>query len=149
MDRPALIEQLGKATDKAATYAIQRGMPIPGSKSGIWVGNTFVKKNSNGFYDVFSLDKEPLFENIMVFDIATIIAQRYTSGELTTLKKVLDLEYVYSKHHTDMLHYLHCIKGAKRRNDYVTMAILEDKFQISEMRAKKTRDSIVFFKRVK
>ena len=149
MDRPHLIEQLEKATDKAASFAIQRGMPIPGSKSGIWVGNTFVKRNKHGFYDIFSLEKLPLFENIMVFDIATIIAQRYTSGEFTTLKKVLDLEYTYSKHHTDMLHYLHCMKAAKRRNDYNTMAILEDKFQIAECRARKTRDSIVFYKRVK
>lgn len=149
MDRANLIEQLEKATDKAASFAIQRGMPIPGAKAGTWVGNTLVKRNKNGFYDIFSLDKEPLFENIMVFDIATIIAQRYTTGEFTTLKKVLDLEYVYAKHHTDMLHYLHCMKGAKKRNDFNTMAILEDKFQISEMRARKTRDSIVFFKRVK
>jgi hypothetical protein len=149
MDRPHLIEQLEKATDKAASFAIQRGMPIPGSKTGTWIGNTFVKRNKDGFYDIFSLDKEPLFENIMVFDIATIIAQRYTSGEFVTLKKVIDLEYVYAKHHTDMLHYLHCMKGAKKRNDYNTMAILEDKFQISEMRARKIRDSIVFFKRVK
>ena len=149
MNRTHLIEQLDQATDKAASFAIQRGMPIPGSKSGIWVGNTFVKRNKNGFYDIFSLNKDPLFENIMVFDVATIIAQRYTSGEFNTLKKVLDLEYTYSKHHTDMLHYLHCMKAAKKRNDYSTMAILEDKFQISEIRAKRIRDSIVFFKRVK
>lgn len=149
MKRPALIEQLNKATTKAANYAIQRGMPIPDNKSGTWVGNTLIKKNKLGFYDVLSLDNKPLFENIIVFDIATIIAQRYTSGELKTLQKVLDLEYTYSKHHTDMLHYLHCLKGATKRHDYSQMAILEDKFQISEIRAKNTRDSITFFKRVK
>jgi hypothetical protein len=149
MERSALIEQLDKATNKAASVAIQRGMPISDNKSGMWVGNTLIVKNKVGFYDILSLDKKPLFENIMVFDVATIIAQRYTSGEFRTLKKVLDLEYVYSKHHTDMLHYLHCLKGAKKRHDYDTMAILEDKFQISEMRARSTRDSITFFKRVK
>jgi hypothetical protein len=149
MDRTALIEQLDKATDHAASFAIQRGMPITGSKSGIWVGNTIVKRNKNGFYDIFSLNKDILFKNILVFDVATIIAQRYTSGEFKTLKKVLDLESTYAKHHTDMLHYLHCIRAARKRDDYNSMAILEDKFQISEMRAKRTRDSITFFKRVK
>lgn len=149
MDRSALIDQLEKATDKAASFAIQQGIPIPGSKSGVWVGNTVIKKNKSGYYDIFSLNKELLFENITVFDIATIIAQRYTLGEFKALEKVLDLEYTYSKHHTDMLHYLHCIRGAKRRNDFNTMAILEDKFQIAESRAKATRNSIVFFKRVK
>ena len=149
MERTVLLEQLNKATDKAASFAIQRGMPIPGSKSGVWIGNTLVKKNKNGFYDILSLTNEVLYKDIIVFDVATIIAQRYSSGEFTTLKKVLDLEYTYSKHHTDMLHYLHCIRAAKKKSDYDTMAILEDKFQISEMRAKKTRDSITFFKRVR
>ena len=149
MERPELLDRLNKATDKAASYAIQRGLPIPSKKSGIWVGNTFIKKNKKGFYDIFTLDKKQLFSDIMVFDVATIISQRYTNGEFKTIEKVLALEYIYAKHHTDMLHYLHCMKGAKRRNDYNTMAILEDKFQIAESRARKTRDSIVFYKRVK
>jgi hypothetical protein len=149
MERPELLSRLNEATDKAASFAIQRGFPIPSKKSGIWVGNTFIKKNKKGFYDVFTLDKELLFSDIMVFDVATIIAQRYTNGEFKTIEKILALEYVYAKHHTDMLHYLHCIRAAKMRHDYDTMAILEDKFQISEMRARKTRDSISVFKRVK
>ncbi len=37
--------------------------------------------------------------------------------------------------------------GAKKRRDYDTMAILEDKFQMTEMRAKQTRNSITFLKR--
>lgn len=148
MDRASIIEKLDKATDKAASFAIQRGMPIP-NKSDTWVGNTVIKKNSNGFYDIFSLGKELLFKDISVFDIATIISQRYTSGEFKTVEKVLKLENEYAKYHTNMLHYLHCMKGAKKRRDYTTMAILEDKFQISEIRAKTTKNNIAIFKRLK
>ena len=149
MDRKNLIDKLDRATDKAASFAIERGLPIPAEKSNTWVGKTLIKKNKSGFYDIFSLDKKPLFKDIVVFDIAAIVAQRYTDGELKTVEKVLVLEETYSKYHMNMLHYLHCMKGAKRRNDYLTMAILEDKFQIAESRARKTRDSIVFYKRVK
>lgn len=148
MDRASIIEKLDKATDKAASFAIQRGMPIP-NKTDTWVGNTIVKKNSNGFYDILSLDKEILFKDISAFDIATIIAQRYTSGEFKTVEKVLKLENEYSKYRTNMIHYLHCMKGAKKRRDYDTMTILEDKFQISEIRAKTTKNNIAIFKRVK
>ncbi len=149
MNRVELIEKLDKATDRAADLAIQRGMPISSNKSSMWVGSTLVKKNTNGFYDIFSLDKKVLFKDIAVFDIATIIAQRYSSGEFKTIETILVLENKYSKYHTDMLHYLHCMKGAKKRHDYDTMAILEDKFQITEIRAKNTRDNISIFKRVK
>ena len=113
------------------------------------VGNTIVKKNVNGFYDILSLDKKLLFRDIIVFDVATIIAQRYSNGEIGVVKKVLTLEEKYSKYRTDMMHYLHCIRGAKQRHDYDTMAVLEDKFQISEIRAKSIRDNISFFKRVR
>ena len=149
MNRKNLIEKLDKVTDKAASFAIERGLPIPGEKSNTWVGKTLIKKNAHGFYDIFSLDKKQLFKNIIVFDIATIIAQRYTAGEFKVIDKVLVLEDTYSKYHMNMLHYLHCMKGAKRRHDYDTMAILEDKFQVSEMRAKSTKNSIAIFKRLK
>lgn len=145
IDRIALIEQLKHATDKAASFMVQRGTLEPRT----CIGSTHIRRNKNGFYDIFSLNNKLLFENIMVFDIATIIAQRYTSGEFSALSKVLDLESVYAKHHTDMLHYLHCVQAAKRRNDFTTLAILEDKFRISEVRASRARDSIVFYKRVK
>lgn len=148
MDRAAILNKLSEATDKAASIAIRRGLPIS-TKSGTWVGNTIVKKNSKGFYDVLSLDNKKLFTDIIVFDVATIIAQRFTDGEFRTIEKILILECAYSKHHTDMMHYLHCIKAAKLRQDYDTMAILEDKFQISEIRAKNTRDDIAIFKRLK
>lgn len=59
------------------------------------------------------------------------------------------LEEKFSKHHTDMLHYLNCLKGAKKNRDLERMAILEDKFQVSEMLAKQARDSILNFKRLK
>lgn len=148
MTNLVLLEQLAKATDKAASLSIRRGVPIT-TKAGAWVGSTFIKRNIYGLYDITALDKSQLFNNISVFDVAVIISQRYSSGEFRTVEKVLALESKFAKYHTDMLHYLHCIKGAKSRCDYVTMAILEDKFQISEIRAKHTRDDIAAFKRVK
>jgi hypothetical protein len=41
------------------------------------------------------------------------------------------------------------MKTAKKRKDTERMAILEDKFQSAEMRAKDMRDKISNFKRVK
>jgi len=149
MDKPALLKRLNEATDKAASFAIQHGMPISNKKSGTWVGNTLIKKNSNGFYDIFSLDNRLLFENISVFDVATIIAQRYTAGEFKVIEKVLTLENIFSKHHTDMIHYLHCMRAAKSRREYDVIAILEDKFQVAEIRARRVKDNIFIFKRVK
>lgn len=146
IDRVALIKQLKDATDKAASFVIQRDV-LPSTRPGECIGNTIVRRNKNGFYDIFSLDNALLFENIIALDIATIIAQRYTSCEFSALKKVIDLETVYAKHRTDMLHYLHCMQAAKRRNDFTTLAILEDKFRISEVRASRARDSIVFYRR--
>lgn len=149
MKRSKLLEKLDKATDRAARLSIDRGYPIPETSKRTWVGNTVVEKNKNGLYDILTLDKKKLYSDITVLDVATIVAQRHSSGEFGVVKKVLALENTYSKHHTDMIHYLHCFKGAKRRKDYDSMAILEDKFQISEIRAKKIRDSLSIFKRVK
>lgn len=146
IDRVALIKQLKDATDKAASFVIQRDV-LPSTRPGECIGNTIVRRNKNGFYDIFSLDNALLFENIIALDIATIIAQRYTSCEFSALKKVIDLETVYAKHRTDMLHYLHCMQAAKKRNDYTTLDILEDKFRIAETRATTARDSIVFYRR--
>lgn len=148
MNKASIVEQMNAAADKAASFAIERGLPIP-NKSGAWVGQTYIKKNKRGFYDIFSLENQLLFGDIAVFDIAIIISQRYSSGEFKTINKVMELEHVYSKHHTDMLHYLHCLRGAKKRHDYDAMAILEDKFQVSEIRARGVRDNIFIFRRLK
>lgn len=149
MDRPELIEKLEKATDRAATFAISRGYPIPMSKKSTLIGNVFVEKNSQGTYDVLKFDKTPIYENISVFDVAIIVAQRYNSGETSAIRRVLELEEKFAKYHTDMIHYLHCMRGAKKNHDHERMAILEDKFQVSETLAKMTRDKISVFKRVK
>lgn len=147
--KQSMLRQLDKATDKAATIAIRQSMPIPSSTPGMWVGNTHITQNDNGFYNIYALDKKILFKDIIAFDIATIISQRYTGKEFKAIEKILVLETEYAKYHTDMMHYLHCLKGAKKRRDYDTMAILEDKFQIAEIRAKKTKNSITLYKRLK
>ena len=102
-----------------------------------------------GFYDIKSIDKILLYENIFVFDIALIIANRYSHGEHGTIKQILLLEQKYSKYHTDMMHYLNCFKAAKKKNDIEKMCILEDKFQVAESQAKLIKDKIGSFKKVK
>jgi hypothetical protein len=149
MDRPGLLNTLDKATDRAASFAIQRGMPIQVSKKSVMIGDTIIEKNRDGFYDILSFNKSKLYENISVFDVAVIVAQRYNRHETGVIKQVLTLEGQFSKYHNDMIHYLHCMKSAKKKQDTDRMAILEDKFQLAEQRAKDTRDSISVFKRVK
>jgi hypothetical protein len=149
MDKTGLLDKLDRATDKAVSVALVRGIPLPVSKKSTMIGTTLIRKNSKGFYDVLSLDGKLLYGDISVFDVAIIVAQRHNAGETGTIKKVLYLEQKYSKHHSDMLTYLHCLKGAKKKNDTERMAILEDKFQIAEMFAKDVRDHITLFKRTK
>ena len=149
MSRTSLLDKLDRVTDKAATVAISRGYPIPMSNKATMVGGVFVMRNDIDLYDIVSIDKQVLYENISVFDVAVIIAQRYNAGETSVVKQVLALEERFSKYHTDMIHYLHCLKGAKKRHDIERMAILEDKFQVSETLAKNARDRISIFKRVK
>ena len=149
MNRDVLINKLDRATERAASMAISRGYPIRMSKKSTLIGNTFVEKNSNGFYDVILPNKEKLYKDLYVFDVAVIIAQRHNSGEMSTIKKVLSLEERYSKYHNDMMHYLSCLKGARKNHDIERMAILEDKFQVAETLAKGARDGISIFKRIK
>lgn len=147
MNRPELLEKLNRATDKAASLAIERGIPIPKQTTSAWVGKTLIKKNKSDFYDIYSLDNKLLYKDISTFDIATIISQRYSAGQFKAIENVLELENSYAKHRTDMMHYLHCMKAAKKRRDYDTLAILEDKFQLSEQRAKNTKSNIVIYKK--
>ncbi len=149
MERTELLDKLNRVTDKAANFAISRGYPIPITKKSTLIGNVFVEKNAKGFYNVLKFDKSLIYEDISVFDVAVIVAQRYNTGETAVIRKVLVLEERFSKYHTDMTHYLHCMKGAKKNNDTERLAILEDKFQVSELLAKVTRDKISIFKRVK
>lgn len=149
MDRIDLLDRLDKAADRAASIAIHRGSPIQLTTKSILIGNTFIEKNNYGSYDVLGFDKAMLYEDISVFDVAVIVAQRYNVNELGTIRKVLSLEERFSKYHNDMVHYLHCMKSAKKKQDVDRMAILEDKFQLAEQQAKDTRDQISNFKRVK
>ena len=149
MNKKRLIDKLDKATDRGARLAINRGFPIPLSKKSTLIGDIFIEKNTNGMFDILSPNKAVVYENISMFDIAVIIAQRYNSGELSTVKKVLSLEETFTKYHTDMIHYLNCLKGARQKHDIERMAILEDKFQVAEALAKIARAGISKFKRVK
>lgn len=149
MERPELLDNLDKATDRAATFAIQRGYPIPVSKKSTLIGNMFVDKNKHGMYDVLNFQRTIVYEGISVFDVAVTIAQRCNSNDSGSIKQILYLDDRFAKYRTDMIHYLHCMKGAKKKRDAERMAILEDKFQVAEQLAKNTRDRLTHFKRVK
>ena len=149
MNKKRLLDKLDKATDRGTQLAISRGYPIQLSKTTTLVGNAYIEKNNKGLYNILSATKTMLYEDISIFDIAVVIAQRYTSNEPSIIKKILTFEESFIKYHTDMIHYLNCLKGARFKHDLERMAILEDKFQVAETFAKKARDSILNFKRVR
>lgn len=147
MDKPNLLKQLGKATDRAANLAIQRGFPVPLNKNDTLVGNFIVEKNKYGLYDILK-SKNILYKNISVLDIAVIIAQRCNLGEISSVDRILRLEEQFSKYHNDMVNYLYCMKIVKK-TDYQRLAILEDKFRMAELLAKNIKEKIAVFKRMK
>ena len=149
MDRSRVLERLDKATDLAAQMAINSGSVLPKKKKSMVVGCVSIQKNTTGLYNILNPDDEVVFKDISVFDVAIIVAQRFSLGEKNAVNKVLFLESCFSKHHSDMSHYLSCIKRAKQNKDIERMCILEDKFQTSEMKAKELRDSISSFKRAR
>ena len=147
MRNARLLDKLNRATDRAVTYAMQNGTPLAISKKSTLIGSLVIEKNKMGFYDIIKVDRSKLYENISVFDVAIIVAQRFNSGELSVIKEVLELERRFAKYHTDMIHYLHCMKSKKK--DTARLAILEDKFQVAEIHAKNIKDQLTFFKRMK
>ena len=149
MERATLLDKLDKATDRGAHLAISKCMPIRMSKKSTMIGNTFIEKNETGLYNIVTPNKTVIYENISIFDIAVIVAQRYNAGESATINRVLALEERFSKYRNDMEHYLSCLKGAKKRHDTERMAILEDKFQVAESSARSIRDDISIFKKVR
>ena len=149
MDKVRLLENLNTATNVAASMALRRGVPIPISKKSTLVGNLIIEKNKNGFFNVVDFNKKILHENISVFDVAMIIAQKYISNDFSSIKKVLYLEGKFVKYHTDMIHYLHCMKMAKKKKDIDRFAILQDKFQTAEMSAENIKNNLNIFKTVK
>ena len=148
-DRSKFSEAFDDALNRAATIAIKNSDPVKKNKNSTYVGSTIVEKNENGLYDIKFINQTMLFENLSSFDVAMIIAQRYNTNEQNIIKQVIALDEKYSKHHTAIVHYLHCFKSAKKRNDIEKMCIFEDKFQVAEGLAKLTKDRIAFFKRVK
>lgn len=148
MERTDLLEKLDRVIDKVADLTVQRGQPYL-TKKYVMIGNAFVEKNKKGSYNVLNSDRHILYTDISVFDVAVIIAQRHNQNEAGVIRQVLSLEDKFTKYHTDMIHYLHCMKHAKKSCDSDRMAILEDKFQMAEIHAKDVRDRISVFKRVK
>jgi hypothetical protein len=149
MKKKMLIGVLNKATDKAAQLSIQRGFPIPISSKATLIGKLLVEKNKKGNFDIIAPNKTILYENISTFDTAMIIAQKYNSDEHKIVEELLALEKKFSKFHIDMIHYLHCMKSAKKKGQDQKLLILEDRFQMAELNAKNVKDQIAIFKRLK
>ena len=149
MDKPKLLEELDTATNLAASMALKKGVPIPISKKSTLVGNSLIEKNKNGFFNIVNSSKKILHEDISVFDVAMIIAQKYISSDFSSIKKVLYLEDKFIKYHIDMTHYLHCMKSAKKKKDFERFAILQDKFQTAEMLAENVKNNLNIFKTMK
>lgn len=149
MNKNKLVKKLDMATDKALKVAMKEGSPIPLSKKVTLVGFLRIEKNKDNLYDILNTTGTILFNNISVFDIAVIIAQRYNKTDFKTIEKIIILEERFSKFHLDMIHYLHCMKSAKRDNDLQRFAILEDKFHEAELYAKSIKEKITIFKRMK
>lgn len=148
MSRASIIDKLDKVTFKAAIFMRKNRYPVLISEETTALGRTLVKRNSLGLYDIIDAKQNKVFENIIVFGIAVIIAQKHDAGDVESVKKIILLEEKYTKHHTDMTHYLCCMRIAKAKKDFVRMAILEDKFRISEQKAKLIRDKISVFKKI-
>ena len=149
LDRAVILDRLDKATCRAATFVVQRGVPISIPRKGIFIGSVLIEKNANGFFDILDANENILYPDISLFDVAIIVAQRHSAGEYSVVKKVMYLDERFSKYRNDMTHYLHGIRGAKKYHDIERMCILEDKFQVAEVFAKSVRDCISFFKRVR
>jgi hypothetical protein len=149
MNRLEILDRLNKAANRAAVFAVERGSIKPMSKKQNVSENAFVEKSKNGFYNVLNSDEDVLYRDISMKAVAEVIAQYCSVNETKSLNRILFLESHFFKHHTDMIHYLNCIKLAKTRNDRERMYILEDKFQIAEIQARELRDEIASFKRVK
>ena len=149
MNKVSLLNKLENVTDKVAFSARHSGFPLALSKNRILVGNISIEKNREGFYNIMSLSRDTLYKDVSSLDIAVIISQRYNMGEFSVIRKILELDEKYSKYYIDMMHYIHCFKSAKSKNDKERMAILEDKFRVSEIFAKDIKSRILVFKKTK
>lgn len=146
MNKLDIVKKLDVITDNAAISVLKRAVPLEISDDFILVGNLSVRKNINGFYDVYNFNTIKLYENIILADIAILLAQKYNFGKTNIINKILHLENTYAKYHLDMVHYLNCMKSSKKRKDYERLAILEDKFRVAEQRAKRYKKMMLNFK---
>lgn len=144
--KSVLIKALDKVADKTLSSLLQTCTPIPINDRIIMVGNSFVRKNNNKLYDVLSMNKNVIYCDLVTLDIAVIVAEKYSSGKISDLKKVISLEQKYSKYFFDMLNYLHCIKNAKKNKDLERYLILTDKYNEAKIMASTIKENILVFK---
>lgn len=142
MNRQFFIQQLDKATTKATSLVIKQPFPIAITKNKVIVGDLCIIKNKFGSYDILTKNYTKLYSSVYLFEVAVILAQSYIMDDMSMIKKVLMLQEQLEKHHIDMIHYLHCMKSAKKRRDIERMMILEDKFQVAESYARGIKDKI-------
>ena len=149
MNKKPLIEKLERATNRAVALAIDNKFPLPITKNTTVVGNLLVEKNKKGFYNIASMSRSIIFEDIIVYDVAVILAQRYMDKDRSAVSRIIDLEQKYAKHRTDMIYYLHNLRSSLNRGDIERALILEDKFKLAEAHAKMLKDQLVLFKKLK
>lgn len=142
-----VLSKLDQAVKKAADIAIRDGVPIPISDKIILVGSVYLRKNQDETYDILKLNKNCLYTDINLKEVAVIIAQKYNNDDRSNIKNLLYLDEKYSKYHSDLIHYLHCLKSAKRSRDWERLSILEDKFYEAELMVRSIKDQILFYKR--
>lgn len=142
-----VLSKLDQAVKKAADLAIRDGVPISINDKITLVGSVYLRKNQDETYDILKLNKNCLYTDINLKEVAVIIAQKYNNDDRSNIKTLLYLDEKYSKYHSDLIHYLHCLKSAKRSQDWERSSILEDKFYEAELMVRSIKDQILFYKR--
>lgn len=141
-----LVDRLDVATSRAIELARKSGLPLRIDKKVTLVGNFFINKNSNDLYDILDFSKKVVAPDVSCHDTAVTVCQRLTVNEHITADKILKLDQRYSLYRTEMIIFLHCIKGARKNKEYDRIAVLEDKFANVELMARAIKNDIGLFK---
>lgn len=144
--RRDILDKLDRITNAAAIAISGSGSPLCLSRDACFVGNFAVKKNKNDLYDITTIGGLSLYSDISSFDIAVMIAQRYRSGEKSSVNKILSIEKLHAKYYLDAVHYRRCLKLAKANKELERVYILEDKIQNASAMLKNIRQQLEVFK---
>ena len=146
-NKSRMVAILGKVVHSAAKTAVTEAQPMVISRKKTLVGSLVVEKEPSHYYCVCrSTDSYLLYSGIALYETAILVAQSYVLGKKHNIKYLLGADQDYTKHRTDMVHYLECYKRLKESSDIERMQVLEDRFDISEEYSKIARQTITEFK---